>query len=74
MPLPQDPSANSDATLAEGQLPDGSIPHFIISWDQLEDGSYFAQIRMVGLKTERMAQCAAKLFEEKFCAGEIDAH
>lgn len=61
-------------TSTDRQLPDGSMPHFMLSFGKAEDGSYYAQIRMVGINTERMARCAADLLEKKFCGGELNAH
>lgn len=55
-------------------LPDGSAPHFMVSWGQAEDGSFFAQIRLVGLNTKQMAIAATQVLERRFCGDELNGH
>lgn len=55
-------------------LADGSLPSFQLKWDKAEDGTFYVELRLTGLLTERMAHVAMGLMEEKFCGGEIDAN
>lgn len=54
-------------------LADGSIPSFTLKWDKAEDGTYYVELRLVGLLTEKMAHAGMRVIEDKFSGGELNA-
>ena len=68
---------SSSRTGAAAMIADSTVepidalePVASLTWDESEDGTYFAQITVSGLRSEKQAKAAAAHMQRMFCGQE----